>query len=120
MTVIKAEWGQKRMCQSCGARFYDMRRNPIVCPKCGTAYDPSAFSKPRRRAEPAVAQPVPVAAAAPVDEAALEPEVEVDLEEASDENEEEEDETIEDASELGEDHDDMAEVMENLDEDEER
>ncbi len=119
MTVIKAEWGQKRMCQSCGARFYDMRRDPIVCPKCGTTYDPSAFSKPRRRAEAPVAQPPPVAAKAPVDEVAVEPEVDEELEEVSEENEEE-DETIEDASELGEDDDDMAEVMENLDEDEER
>ncbi len=120
MTVIKAEWGQKRMCQSCGARFYDMRRNPIVCPKCGTVFDPVVLSKPRRRAEAAAAQPAKAKAAPVPEEAAVEPALEDELEVASDENEEEEDETIEDASELGEDDDDMAEVMENLDEDEER
>jgi uncharacterized protein (TIGR02300 family) len=120
MTVVKAEWGQKRMCQSCGARFYDMRRDPIVCPKCGTAFDPGAFSKPRRHREPAVAAPAPVAKAVIADEAVVEPVLDDELEEISDDSEEEEDETIEDASELGEDDDDMAEVMENLDEDEER
>ncbi|MFA5950316.1 MAG: TIGR02300 family protein [Hyphomicrobium sp.] len=32
--------GTKRTCQSneCGARFYDLGRNPIVCPICGTVY----------------------------------------------------------------------------------
>lgn len=36
----KAERGTKRTCQgsSCGARFYDLNRDPIVCPICGTAY----------------------------------------------------------------------------------
>lgn len=36
----KAERGTKRTCQngSCGARFYDLNRAPIVCPMCSTAY----------------------------------------------------------------------------------
>ncbi|MFM9938444.1 MAG: FYDLN acid domain-containing protein [Hyphomicrobiaceae bacterium] len=35
-----AERGTKRTCQgtSCGARFYDLNRNPITCPECGTVY----------------------------------------------------------------------------------
>ena len=37
---MKAEWGEKRICQSCGARFYDMLRSPIVCPTCETVYEP--------------------------------------------------------------------------------
>ena len=37
--VAKAEWGTKRTCLSCGARFYDLRREPIVCPACGAAVD---------------------------------------------------------------------------------
>ncbi|RFD20773.1 TIGR02300 family protein [Komagataeibacter melaceti] len=28
--------GTKRVCVSCSARFYDLNRNPAVCPKCGT------------------------------------------------------------------------------------
>ncbi len=31
----KTEWGTKRACGVCGARFYDMKRSPIFCPKCG-------------------------------------------------------------------------------------
>jgi uncharacterized protein (TIGR02300 family) len=36
----KAERGTKRTCQSasCGARFYDLARDPITCPVCGTLY----------------------------------------------------------------------------------
>jgi uncharacterized protein (TIGR02300 family) len=36
----KAARGTKRTCQSgsCGSRFYDLGRDPIVCPICGTTY----------------------------------------------------------------------------------
>jgi uncharacterized protein (TIGR02300 family) len=36
----KAARGIKRTCQSneCGARFYDLNRDPIACPICGTIY----------------------------------------------------------------------------------
>jgi len=53
--LVKPEWGQKRQCQSCAARFYDMLRSPIHCPKCGTVFEPEAQLKSRRRAEPKVA-----------------------------------------------------------------
>lgn len=46
--VAKPEWGHKRMCLSCGARFYDLNRNPITCPKCGSEFDPEAFVKLKR------------------------------------------------------------------------
>jgi uncharacterized protein (TIGR02300 family) len=38
--ATKAERGTKRTCQngSCGSRFYDLNRDPIVCPMCGSAY----------------------------------------------------------------------------------
>ena len=35
----KAEWGVKRTCLGCGARFYDLKRAPVVCPKCGEELD---------------------------------------------------------------------------------
>jgi len=40
---IKAERGTKLTCQNteCGSRFYDLNRDPIICPKCGTTYDPA-------------------------------------------------------------------------------
>jgi uncharacterized protein (TIGR02300 family) len=36
----KAARGTKRTCQSgaCGQRFYDLNRDPITCPICGTHY----------------------------------------------------------------------------------
>jgi len=37
--VAKPELGTKRVCQSCGAKFYDLSKDPIVCPKCGTVYE---------------------------------------------------------------------------------
>jgi len=60
----KPEWGVKRSCLSCGARFYDLQRNPAICPKCGAEFDLSLLSKPRRiKAEKA--SPVATAAVAP-------------------------------------------------------
>jgi uncharacterized protein (TIGR02300 family) len=58
----KADRGTKRTCQnaSCGARFYDLARDPITCPICGTVYElalsqqalgaASGEDKPARRA----------------------------------------------------------------------
>jgi len=120
--VAKPEWGTKRICPSCGARYYDLLRDPVVCPKCSTPFDPEAFLKSRRaRPAPPVEKEVePVGA----DELDTDPETEeadaaeeeetVPLEEA----EEEDEELLEDASELGEDEDDMAEVIENVEEEE--
>jgi uncharacterized protein (TIGR02300 family) len=33
-SVVKPELGTKRTCPNCAARFYDLLRNPIECPKC--------------------------------------------------------------------------------------
>ncbi len=34
----KAERGTKRVCQSCGSKFYDLMRDPIICPICQAVY----------------------------------------------------------------------------------
>jgi len=39
--LVKTDLGDKQVCPSCGARFYDLRRRPAVCPKCSTAFDPA-------------------------------------------------------------------------------
>lgn len=38
---VKAERGTKRTCQNtqCGARFYDLNRDPAACPICQTVYE---------------------------------------------------------------------------------
>ena len=87
--VAKAEWGLKRICPSCGTRYYDMKKNPPVCPSCGTAFDPESVLRTRR------GRSAPKAAAAPVVE-------EVVVEEAPAAAEEAEEAVIEDAEELGE------------------
>ncbi|MGP1394170.1 MAG: TIGR02300 family protein [Inquilinaceae bacterium] len=56
--MAKPEWGAKRICHSCGTRYYDMRRDPVICPKCGAEYDPEAFLKSRRTRSAAADEPV--------------------------------------------------------------
>src|SRR5437764_9001795 len=120
--VAKPEWGMKRICPSCGTRYYDLMRDPIVCPKCSTPFDPEAFLKSRRSrpAAPVEKELEPVSAEeidADVETEEAETAEEEEEGEALEENEEDE-ELIEDASELGEDEDDMAEVIENVEEEE--
>lgn len=110
--MAKAEWGLKRTCQSCGAKFYDMNRSPITCPKCGANFDPDALLKARRsKPAAAVAKVVPVEEVDPV-------EAEVVVE--GDEKEEEEEAVMEDTSELGQDSDDVEEVVDKDEAGEER
>lgn len=112
--MTKAEWGTKRACPHCGAKFYDMMKSPIVCPKCEKVVEPEAPTRSRRSAPPkaVVAPKVVVPVAEPV-EAEVEEGAEVVAEGAE---EAEEAEVIEDTSDLGEDEDDVAEVLENVDE----
>ena len=122
-TVAKPEWGTKRICPSCGTRYYDLLREPVVCPKCSTPYDPEAFLK-SRRARPAapVEKEVEPIGAEDLDAEVETEEAEMPEEEEEavplEESEEEDEEIIEDASELGEDEDDMAEVIENVEDEE--
>jgi uncharacterized protein (TIGR02300 family) len=93
--VAKPELGSKRLCMNCGAKFYDLNRDPAVCPKCGTPMQASAVTR--------VAAPV-IARARPAEE---EPEIEkegpemvsLDDVEAAEEGKE----TVEDEIELAED-----------------
>jgi len=36
--VAKPELGAKRQCQSCGVKFFDLNKDPVVCPKCGAIF----------------------------------------------------------------------------------
>lgn len=46
--MVKLEWGSKRTCGGCEARFYDLRRSPIVCPKCGSVLELQAAGRGKR------------------------------------------------------------------------
>jgi len=102
---------------SCDAKFYDLQRSPIACPKCGAILDPEASLKTRRgRPAEKVVPLKPEAAKKPLPDLEV---VEVEAEVLEGDAAEEEEELIEDASELGEDEEDMAEVIEKADGDEE-
>lgn len=36
--MAKPELGNKRICASCGTKFYDLNKSPIVCPRCETVF----------------------------------------------------------------------------------
>jgi len=99
--VVKPEWGIKRLCQSCGARYYDFLRTPIVCPSCGTTFDSEAVLKSRR------ARPLPVDDVKP--KARKET---AEVEEAEDVDDEEEEELDEEEDTLDEDEIDEDEADE--------
>ena len=42
--MVKLELGTKRLCSGCSARFYDLNKDPIVCPKCHTVLELAAAS----------------------------------------------------------------------------
>jgi uncharacterized protein (TIGR02300 family) len=87
ISLVKADLGTKRGCPSCNARFYDLEKRPIVCPKCDFSYEPESLFKQRRR------QPEPASVVRAADS----------------EDEEDEDEENEDAE---SDEDEEAEVVE--------
>ena len=62
--MAKPELGTKRLCASCGAKFYDLNKDPIHCPKCGAVYEVVVASRPAGRTGPVTARP-PVPAPAP-------------------------------------------------------
>ena len=69
--VVKASWGIKRTCQNCAARFYDLNKSPIKCPKCGREHDREDFVKVRRGRASAAATAATAAAAAAAAKLAL-------------------------------------------------
>ena len=36
--MAKAELGNKHLCASCGTKFYDLKKEVPICPKCGAEY----------------------------------------------------------------------------------
>ena len=43
--MAKPELGLKRHCASCGAKFYDLSKDPIVCPKCETVFQAAQLTR---------------------------------------------------------------------------
>ena len=53
--MAKPELGTKRLCGHCGVKFYDLSKDPIVCPKCHSVFEVAAVNA-RGRPEPAAAR----------------------------------------------------------------
>ncbi len=109
--MAKPEWGLKRVCQSCSAKFYDLQRSPIICPSCGATFDPDALLK-SRRARPAAAKATPKEAAKkPVesvdDDALLDSDSDDDVETTEDDGD---DAVLANTDDLGDDSD-LADVV---------
>lgn len=47
--MAKPELGLKRVCVSCGTKFYDLTKTPATCPKCATE-QPAEQPRARRTA----------------------------------------------------------------------
>jgi uncharacterized protein (TIGR02300 family) len=66
--LAKPDLGTKRLCGNCGAKFYDLSKTPIVCPKCETVFvvaPVSSRAKPEVARAAAVAEPEVVAPETP-------------------------------------------------------
>ena len=46
--MAKLEWGKKRICPSCGLKYYDLNKSPITCPTCNVEFDPDLYLKSRK------------------------------------------------------------------------
>ena len=106
--MVKASWGTKRTCQNCAARFYDLNKSPIKCPKCGREHDREDFVKVRRGRGAAAATAATAAAAAAAAKLALQKSKKTEdaaLEEGGD---------IESDDEALEDTDDLADEAEEI------
>lgn len=102
--------GTKRTCISCNAHFYDMNKKTVVCPKCHTEQAAEAFVKQKAAHYKASAK-----------EAQEEDEIASLLMDAegfdtADSAKADQDmDVLEDASDLGSDDHDIAEVFDNID-----
>mgnify|MGYP001338985488 CR=1 FL=1 len=46
--MVKPEWGKKRICTNCKTKYYDFNKSPIICPSCGSEFDPDIYLRTRK------------------------------------------------------------------------
>ena len=113
-------WGTKRLCQACSTKYYDLNRTPILCPKCQVRFDPasglrlrsdSSYKASGGRAKNIIGKSTPLGfVEAGGDAAVLEADAPDDDEDKVEADQDED--APEDVSELGDDGDDLAEIIE--------
>lgn len=92
--MAKAELGTKHTCVSCGTRFFDLNKEPAVCPKCATEQPVEAPRLKRQAPLPEEIKKAPKPAPVDPDE--------VDVEAVDDEADED---ILEDSDDLDDDAD---------------
>lgn len=114
--MVNPQLGNKRSCTTCGARFYDLNKSPIICPKCGAEVDTNVV-KIKRGGKGSRSDASKKAST--VREAIADDEEDDEIDDAlidtDDESDGDDGDLMEDTSDLGEDDDDMAEVIDNMD-----
>lgn len=55
--LVNQDLGTKRVCSDCTAKFYDLNKNPMVCPKCGHEEAVTVPRAKRKAPEPVAAAP---------------------------------------------------------------
>ena len=105
--MAKSDWGKKLTCPSCGARFYNLNKEPATCPKCEATVEMQPVLKPRRT--PAEA-PKPKKV---VEKVTVDDDGDDDVDDLLDDDDDDDDDLIEDTSDLDGD-DDVAEVKEHI------
>ncbi|NHO31347.1 TIGR02300 family protein [Acetobacter fallax] len=107
--MAQPELGSKRVCVSCGARFYDLNKEPAVCPKCG-AEQPAEVPRLKRAGDSVPVAPVK-SVAKPADESE---DIDIDTD-----DDDEDDDVMEDTADLDDDADDIGtDIDVNTDKDE--
>lgn len=43
--MAKPELGSKRVCHSCSTKFFDLNKDPVLCPKCGTLFVAASLAR---------------------------------------------------------------------------
>jgi uncharacterized protein (TIGR02300 family) len=71
--LVNQDLGTKRVCSDCAAKFYDLNKNPMVCPKCGHEEAVTVPRAKRKAPEPVA----PVVKEAPAEKAKEEEEGDV-------------------------------------------
>ena len=89
--MAKTKLGEKRICNKCSAKFYDLEKDPIVCPACDKVFDPNATKLKRKSEKPQEKAPEPKADEETID---VENVDEIAM-----------DDVLEDTSDLDDDHD---------------
>jgi hypothetical protein len=49
--MVAQSWGKKRVCVGCSVRYYDLKNQIPVCPKCGTVAELHVLQKAKKRTD---------------------------------------------------------------------